>query len=200
MALPSLQKDDALAIISAYGITVTDNVVVLGIRAHNNRINIYDDTIAIVSPDFFEAYNGNTDPSVARPGVATLQPGVYRYKKGLHGIHHLDLTNSGDKTIYEELLSTGKDHDPIPGRILPYWALRQDGVVILLRGGQTTPEKDGWPEDPAWIDIHKGGYNTTSSLGCQTVYPDLWPSFRDHIFELMTKYNQSVVTYCLVQA
>jgi len=196
MTPPTLTRAQAVAIAKDH--QLTDNVIVIGIRDHANKINVYDDTIAILTPAHCISYNANTDPSVSRPGVATLQPGVYNYKKGLHGIHHLT-GSAEDQHILAQLYATGVDYPPIAGRILPYWALRQDGPVMLLRGGQTAPEQDGWPSEPAWIDIHKGGYNTTSSLGCQTIFPDYWDGFRDMIFDAMRDYNQSTVKYCLVQ-
>lgn len=51
-----------------------------------NDRGIYDDAIFIVSPWHFSAYNANVDPSVTRTGVAVLEPGVWRYKPGQHGI------------------------------------------------------------------------------------------------------------------
>lgn len=74
---------------------VTDKVAVVAIRGYyrdsmgkpgQNDRGIYDDALFIVSPDYFRAFNGNTDPSVARKGIATLVPGLYRYLPGIHGI------------------------------------------------------------------------------------------------------------------
>ncbi len=39
-----------------------------------------------MTPEGVYRYNANTDPSVQRPGIATLQPGVHVYRKGKHGI------------------------------------------------------------------------------------------------------------------
>lgn len=50
-----------------------------------NDIGIYDDAVFVVSPNAFVAFNANTDPSVTRPRIATLQPGLwFAHKIGLH--------------------------------------------------------------------------------------------------------------------
>lgn len=169
--IPTLTKDEAIKTIAEHH--VKEKVVVLGIRGYidgSNERGIYDDAIFIVSPNFFNAYNANTDPSVTRPGVAVLVPGVYYYKKGLHGI-------SGPH---------------------PYLALRQFGRVTVLRDGKTIPETDT-AANPDYIDIHQGGFTTTSSLGCQTIHPNQWPNFRDHIFQEMERESQPLVPYLLIQ-
>jgi len=193
-----ITKEEALSILQKNGIT--DQISLLGIRSKDNKINVYDDVIALITPNSFDAYPANTDPSVNRKGVAALQPGVYLYKRGLHGISHLNLDNTGDKAILQQLLDTGKDYPAIAGRLLPYWALRQAGPVTLLREGQTKPETEIDPANWPWIDIHRGGVNTTSSLGCQTIRPDLWPSFRDKVFSALHDHNQTIIKYCLIQA
>lgn len=142
-------------------------------EAGENKRGIYDDAFALVTPDQFLVYNANTDPSITRKGIAVLQPGVYLYAKGLHGIHHLDLNSPGDQAILKQLQDTKKDVPPIAGRLLPYWALRQYSNVTVHRDGNAADvfETDS-PANRFWIDIHKGGVNTTSSEGCQTIEPD----------------------------
>jgi lysozyme len=74
---------------------VGDEVALVGIRGYyrdtmgvpgaNDR-GIYDDAIFLISPNAYATFNANTDPSVQRKGIATLQPGVHRYRKGKHGL------------------------------------------------------------------------------------------------------------------
>ena len=49
------------------------------------------------------------------------------------------------------------------------------------------------------INIHKGGYNTTSSLGCQTIYPSQWDGFINLVYSEMSRYNQKTIPYLLVE-
>lgn len=74
---------------------ITDSVVLVGDRGYYERTmgdptkndrKIYDDALFIVSPEAFVSFNANVDPSVYRRGVAVLEPGVWRYKPGSHGI------------------------------------------------------------------------------------------------------------------
>jgi lysozyme len=49
------------------------------------------------------------------------------------------------------------------------------------------------------INIHKGGYNTTSSLGCQTIYPSQWDGFINLVYSEMKRYNQKTIPYLLTE-
>lgn len=76
----------------------------------------------------------------------------------------------------------------------PYEALRQYGRITVLRNGK--PDTDT-AAAPFYIDIHKGGYTTTSSLGCQTIHPDQWPEFLKKVKKEMSFYKQPVIPYYL---
>ncbi len=74
---------------------VTSEVAIIGIRGYfrdtmgqrgvNDR-GIYDDALFIISPAAFVSFNGNVDPSVYGKAIAVLQPGVWSYKLGIHGL------------------------------------------------------------------------------------------------------------------
>lgn len=181
-------------------------VIVMGMRGYfdpgANKRGIYDDAIALISPTAFAIYNGNTDPSIAQAGIAVLQDGIYYYKKGLHGLHHLDMSKPEDRALLTKLdnistfQQTWKDIE-VPGRIIPYWALRQDSDVTVKRDGATGLYTDMPPRPRMWIDIHVGGYNVTSSDGCQTLYPIHWPDFRKLVFTQMDLHSQQRIPYAL---
>lgn len=57
----------------------------MGAVGRNDR-GIYDDALFVVSPHAFAAYNANTDPSVSRPRIAVLEPGIWPcYQFDVHG-------------------------------------------------------------------------------------------------------------------
>lgn len=152
-------------------------VVFLGIRGYyrdsmgaagRNDRGIYDDAIFIVSQNTFAAFNANTDPSVTRPGVATLVPGVHLYKKGKHGI-----TKPG-------------------GGYPAFRPATKDEALPVTRDGET-----GVKEGIA-INIHKGSRNSTSSLGCQTIYPEQWDAFQTLAYSELTRFDEKIVPYVLV--
>jgi hypothetical protein len=72
-----------------------------------------------------------------------------------------------------------------------YKALVQAGLVSVVRdGGQNETGRFG-------INIHRGSYKTTSSLGCQTIYPDQWPEFIALIEREMTRHARRKIPYVL---
>lgn len=163
----------ALSVLRMHG--VQEPVALIGVRGWfetgepGNERQVYDDAIFLVAWNEVTGWNANTDPSVTRKGVAVLQPGVWTYKQGLHGI-------SGPN---------------------PYTALRQAGNVRIIRDGETVIREDT-PATRFWIDIHRGGYNTTSSLGCQTIHPDQWLQARAKIFAAMNTAGEKIIRYVLV--
>ncbi len=78
----------------------------------------------------------------------------------------------------------------------PYEALRQYGNVTVLRNG--IPVTDS-PEHRFYIDIHRGGYGTTSSEGCQTIYPDQWPGFLNDVKNQLALNAQTLIPYVLIE-
>lgn len=161
-------------------------VVVVGIRGYykdtmgapgvNDR-GIYDDALFLDSPDAFVAFNGNTDPSAYRAGQGTgANKGMASLNPGLWYAHGFGQHK-------------GK-----------YLALCQ-------RLGEVTVTRDGNPPytDTGYfgINIHKGGYQTTSSEGCQTIHPDQWNGFISLVTDQAkryhgTRWDKVVIPYLLI--
>jgi lysozyme len=179
---PRITAQDVEEIARKHG--AKDAVAIVGIRGYylrtlgdpkKNDRGIWDDCIAVISPTAFAAYNGNTDPSFWRKGIASLVEGVHKYRKGKHGI------------------SRGN----------PYPALRPANPsesLPVTRDGQL-----GRSQGVA-INIHRGGSinstspSVTSSLGCQTLPREQWPSFVNLVYGEMDRYGQKVIPYVLTSA
>jgi hypothetical protein len=123
----------------------------MGVPGVNDR-GIYDDAMFIYSPSVLAAYNGNTDPSRYRKGTGTgAAKGMASLKPGVWYVHQFDMHR-------------GK-----------YLALCQRaGPVTVIRDGTPNYEDTG---SDFGINIHRGLYDRTSSLGCQTIHPSQWDSF-----------------------
>lgn len=110
---------------------------------------IYDDSITVVSPRVCVSFNANVDPSAA----PLAKPGVAVLEPGRH-LYRIGIHN----------------RSKAPERQYP--ALEATDVFWVKRDGSAVATKDG-----VKLNIHKGGYNVTSSEGCQTIYPDQWNAF-----------------------
>ncbi len=75
-----------------------------------------------------------------------------------------------------------------------YLALVQDAPVIVRRGDTATER--GW----FGINIHKGSYTSTSSEGCQTIYPEQWTEFIMYVQRAMSRVQATSIPYALIEA
>jgi lysozyme len=71
----------------------------------------------------------------------------------------------------------------------------------LVQADEVTVDRHQAGSDTGWfgINIHRGGYSTTSSLGCQTIYPDQWNAFFNLVAAELNRAGQKVVPYLLVE-
>jgi len=206
MIRPKITRQELDSAITKAGYMLPKEPTIVGIRGYykdtmgkpgvNDRA-IYDDAMILISPDYFETFNGNTDPSKYKPGIASLKPGLYEYKQGLHGMHHINMSNADDKKAYNWLISHPGEDYPDKKYSLTYWAFRQFGNVTVTRDSKA--EQTDSPANRFFIDIHRGGINTTSSEGCQTIVPDQWLSFRKTGYDLMNKTGQKIIKYLLIE-
>lgn len=141
----------------------------MGVKGKNDRA-LYDDAIFSVSDVGFTSWNANTDPSIYRKGSGTGErKGVASLKTGLW--------------LYKKGIHRG------------YKAFVQAAPVTVQRDGSPDYEDTGY----FGINIHKGGINGTSSLGCQTIYPTQWEAFRAYNYELMDRFGQKIIPYVLLE-
>jgi lysozyme len=114
-----------------------------------NDRGIYDDAAFVVGPDTFSSFRANADPSVYRNGISSVMTGWDEYRPGNHGISR-------------------------PGGGYPAFRPATPGerVAVTRDGEPGRSARDGVANN-----IHKGGYRTTSSEGCLTIYPDDWAAF-----------------------
>jgi hypothetical protein len=135
-------------------------LIIVGIRGYyrdtmgqpgvNDR-GIYDDAIFIHSPNVTASYNANTDPS------------KYHCGRGTGAAKGMASLNPGFWPVYQFDFHKGE-----------YLALCQRaGKVTVTRDGDPSYQKTG----DFGINIHKGGWGTTGSEGCQTIHPSQWASF-----------------------
>lgn len=184
MSTPQLSRENALKILEWKGISLEKNpLILLGVRGYyldtmgvkgNNDRGIYDDAFFWITPTSFISYNGNTDPSSYKKGQG------FDEKKGMA------MLQTG-KWWYKAGIHHGKSKT--------YPAFIQADDVTVIRDGKA---KDYPHTGKFGINIHKGGVNTTSSEGCQTILSSQWDSFRSFGYEKIKQYKLKNFIYCLV--
>jgi lysozyme len=77
---------------------------------------------------------------------------------------------------------------------------RGNPYPAFVQADEVTVMRDGGKPDTGYfgINIHRGGRNTTSSEGCQTIFPDQWDAFHELARGEMTRHAQMTVPYVLI--
>jgi lysozyme len=156
---------------------LTDLVILVGVRGYykdtmgkpgvNDR-GFYDDALFIITPTHFSSWNANTDPSAYRQGIASLVPGVHRYRRGNHGISR-------------------------PGGGYPAFRPATKGEELpVVRDGVINPRPG------VAINIHRGSRTSTSSEGCQTLPPQQWDAFYAALSGEMKRHSVTTFPYLLI--
>jgi lysozyme len=163
---------------------------IIGIRGYfasmgepgvNDR-NVYDDAIILHVPSLqiYNTFNGNTDPSRIHKG----------YGKGK--MKGMAVLNPGVWPVYRFDTHNGSaPHEAICQRL---------GAVKVTRDGNPPYGDTG----NFGINIHRGGYVKTSSLGCQTIPPEQWNEFyntakKAALSMWKDNWKKEVVVYVLVE-
>lgn len=78
---------------------------------------------------------------------------------------------------------------------------KHKGYKALVQADVVTVTRDDQDDETGWfgINIHKGGYKTTGSLGCQTIHPKHWDSFISVVSSRIIKHGQKHILYFLTE-
>jgi lysozyme len=172
---PQQAKEKTLGMVIRAGIE--DRVALVAIRGY------YANSMGVKGKNDRGIYDDAIillSPSVHATFNANTDPSVYR--KGIAvlkaGVHRFKKGNHG----------IGKPDGGYP-------ALRPSNAKEEL---PVARDKEGDSMGVA-INIHRGGYNSTSSVGCQTIYPAQWDGFINLVYGEMTRYNQKTIPYLLTE-
>ncbi len=175
---PQMSAADVLRVVAARGLRLP---AILGVRGY------YLDSMGKLGANDRGIYDDamfviRPDKSIGRYNAST-DPSIYRKR--------IASLNTG---VWQ--YETGF-HGITRGN--PYPALRQSGRVVVTR--------DGFGQDDGFfaINIHRGGVNTTSSEGCQTIPPSQWSAFIDDVYKALGvpvgvagARAKAKIQYCLV--
>jgi lysozyme len=173
---PQLKVEDAIKLLSSFDVAAS-HVKLLGIRGYFKQTmgDPSKNDIGIYDDAIFIVAPDNLLLSYnANTDPSRSFPGVAILKTGGPYLYKIGMHNMKN----------------------PYKALRQFGRVTVTRDGKNYTDT---VTSPFYIDIHKGGYGTTSSLGCQTIHPDQWMDFLTNVERLLTANKQVVIPYCLIE-
>lgn len=163
---PRISAGELIGMLEEKGVKFEDHpLIIAGIRGYYRHsmgvpgaddIGIYDDALFILSENIMSAFNANTDPSTRKPGKGFgAKKGRAHLKPGVWIVYKFDKHAGPSTPAYDAIC-------------------QRAGPVTVVRDGI---EADYEHSGMFGINIHRGARNSTSSEGCQTIFPDQWMEF-----------------------
>ncbi|MEP1208128.1 MAG: lysozyme [Rhizobiaceae bacterium] len=150
--IPGGRRDDQVKLLAVRGY-YTDT---LGKVGQNDR-GLYDDAIFVIEPNGVHSFNGNTDPSVFRKGIAKLKaPQAVRYIPGPHGFKR----KNGPYPAFRQNSSCVVTRDQKGDDKGIFWInLHRGGVTQTSSAGCQTVPPHQWDEFRTLINNLLDQYN-----------------------------------------
>jgi hypothetical protein len=175
---PQATIKEILAIVEANKINrEKDKFLMVGIRGYyldslgrvgKNDRGMYDDAVFLITPNEILAYNFNVDASRVRAG------------KGRGKGKGMAILNAG---VYRYK----------KGKHKTYMAFTQAGPVTVTRDGDNFQDHGYFG-----INLHRGGVNGTSSLGCNTWPVSQFEDARAFAYSKLEEFKQKDFPYILI--
>lgn len=170
---PRITRPEAMEILDAHLVSGINECVLLGIRGY------YLDSMGV---------RGQNDKDLYDDALIVISPDVFK-------TFNFNTDPAKQYGVNAAMIDAGK---------YPFYRGLHHGKYNALR---PYPEGVGLPCTRHGVhstahdtNIHKGGFNSTGSAGCQTIYPPQYDeAMRDTIYPQMTKYGQKTITYLLVE-
>lgn len=166
---PKITPDVLEKLTSIYEKNQTDEVCIIGLRGFYNKGK---NQRAIYDDALFIV-----TPTTITPFNANCDPGAFRKRIA-------NLTEG----VWKYRLGI---HGLSKPKFLQYEALVQAAEVIVKR------DEIGLDEGWFGINIHRGGWASVSSLGCQTIHPRQWDEFINLVRKSMSSRSMKTINYIL---
>ncbi len=154
MNRPKLTEAQAKEIIKNAPVQPTEAVMILAIRGYyldsmgkdgENDRGVYDDAIFLIAPNYFQAFNANTDPSKFKTGIAKLTLGLHYFKKGKHGLSKKNPYDAFRPATPDESLPVTRDGQTGITKGIAI-NIHSGGINTTSSEGCQTIYKDQWKE------------------------------------------------------
>lgn len=136
----------------------------MGIAGDNDR-GIFDDAIILMGPNYYQTFNGNTDPRIIKQGVAMLLPGWHEFKQGWHGYGKASGHQAFRTANVREVLPVLRD-----GQV----GIKEGVTVNIHRGGKFNTNSIACQTivEDQWLEFQRTAYKLMNQEG-QKVLPYL---------------------------